>query len=453
MTACSRTVDSLTARSADRTVAGPVLAVAYSGGLDSSALLHAALAQALPLGLGVVALHVHHGLHPQADEWLRHCRNQCTDWAQRGWPVRFAAHRVVLQPGAGESVESWARSVRYRALQDMSLRFGANLVLLAHHRRDQAETFLLQALRGAGVHGLAAMPIIAQRGGVTWARPWLRKPREEIERYVRQHHIEYVDDDSNADVRFARNRLRRKVWPVLEAEFAQAELTLATAAEWAQEASDCLSDLAELDLASMDRFEGGLDLKAWFSLSESRRSNSLRLWLRRTLGFAASASLVSRLMSELSVSGSRRWPTDSGELWSYRGRLRVVTRPVARGTDPRPTVALAIDRVGDFPVAAWGGRLRVSQSREGGVPLAWLGCAELRSRLGSEQFQSGANRPPRSLKKQFQSTGVPSWERDVPLLFSGGQLVFVPGLGVDARVRALPGQPQVDLQWIPDAVG
>lgn len=434
-------------------MAGPVLAVAYSGGLDSSALLHATLSQALPLGLRVVALHVHHGLHPQADEWLRHCRKQCDDWAQRGWPVRFAAHRVVLQPGVGESVESWARTVRYRALREMSLRFGANLVLLAHHRRDQAETFLLQALRGAGVHGLAAMPIIAQRGDVTWARPWLRRPREEIERYVRLHHIEYVDDDSNADVRIARNRLRRKVWPVLESEFEHAELTMATAAKWAQEASDCLRDLAELDLTDMACAESGLNLKAWFSLSESRRSNALRLWLLRTLGFAARASLVSRLMSELAVSGSRRWPTGSGELWAYRGWLRVAPSAVVHVPDPRPTIALAIDRVGDFPVGSWGGCLRVAQCREGGVLLAWLGCVELRPRLGSEQFQSGVNRPPRSLKKQFQSIGIPSWERDVPLLYSGGQLVFVPGLGVDARVKALPGQPQVGLQWIPDAVG
>ena len=121
----------------------------------------------------MVALHVHHGLNPAADRWLAHGRALCERWARRGLPVEFAATKLAGGPGAGESIEAWARRARYRALRQMALERGIDLVLLAHHRRDQAETFLLQALRGGGVAGLSAMPGQVRREGVTWARPWL----------------------------------------------------------------------------------------------------------------------------------------------------------------------------------------------------------------------------------------------------------------------------------------
>ncbi|HET6599350.1 MAG TPA: tRNA lysidine(34) synthetase TilS, partial [Burkholderiaceae bacterium] len=147
-----------------------IVAVAYSGGRDSTALLHATLAAAAPLSVHVVALHVHHGLSPNADAWLAHCDAQCARWARRGHPLTFAAQRLATQPARGESVEAWARSARYAALAEMALAHGATLVLLAQHRRDQAETFLLQALRGAGVAGLAGMPRGVERAGIVWQR-------------------------------------------------------------------------------------------------------------------------------------------------------------------------------------------------------------------------------------------------------------------------------------------
>jgi len=126
----------------------------------------------------------------------------------------------------------------------MALANGASLVLLAHHRRDQAETFVLQALRSAGVAGLSGMPREVERDGITWIRPWLDVSRDDVEAYVRKHRLKHVDDDSNTDTRFARNRLRRDVWPALTAAFPQAESALAAAADWAQEAQSCLSELA-----------------------------------------------------------------------------------------------------------------------------------------------------------------------------------------------------------------
>ncbi|WP_280150364.1 tRNA lysidine(34) synthetase TilS [Piscinibacter sp. XHJ-5] len=423
------------------------VAVACSGGRDSIALLHATLKAAAEQGVEVLALHVHHGLSPNADEWQALVERQCARWAKRGWPVRFVARRLLTHPQKGDSVEAWARQARYRALREMAVEHGASLVLLAHHRRDQAETFLLQALRSAGVAGLSGMPVRADRDGVTWMRPWLHVPRERIEAYVRRHRLAHVDDDSNADTRFARNRMRHGVWTALTEAFPQSEAALADAAEWAQQATACLDELAAMDLQHLAD-DKGLDVRAWQALSTARRSNALRAWLRGRMGRAAGASLVSRLMDELATTRARTWPVESGVLRSYRGRLRFEPAP------QRPTpladreTLLSIRHTGVHALPGWGGRLLVEPVAEGGVPLAWLAHAQLKPRSGGERFQAGTGRPPRSLKKQYQAAAVPAWEREGPLVYSGGQLVFVPGLGIDARVIGLPGQPLVALRWL-----
>jgi len=424
------------------------IAVAYSGGRDSTALLHATLVQAAAMGVEVVALHVHHGLSPNADHWLAHCETQCLAWARRGLPVRLLVRRLTEQPGRGDSIEAWARRERYRALRIAALEAGASAVLLAHHRRDQAETVLLQALRSAGPAGLAGMPARAERDGIVWLRPWLARPRSEIEAYLRRHRLTHIDDESNIEPRFARNRLRLKVWPALTVAFPDAEVALAATAAWAAEASLALGELAELDLGAVSD-QRGLNVLSWSTLSPARRSNALRAWLKRAaMSQAAPASLVTRLLDELPVLRAARWPHPAGELRLYRGVLRFsVTAVAPRNTGTVPETTLQVHRAGTYPLPGWGGSLRVVRVREGGVPLAWLGHLDLKRRQGAEQFQAGIGRPPRSLKKQFQSASVAAWERDGPLVYSGGQLVYVPGLGIDARVIGLPGQPLVALHW------
>lgn len=427
----------------------PVVAVAWSGGRDSTALLHATLHAAVPLGIRVLALHVHHGLSPHADDWLAFCTRRAQAWTRAGFDLQFDVTRLADAPAAGDSVEAWARRCRYQALRTMALAGGAPLVLLAHHRRDQAETFLLQALRGAGVAGLAGMPAVIERDGIVWARPWLAQPREAIDAYVRRHRLRHVDDDSNGDARFARNRLREAVWPALRNAFPQAEAALADSAAWSAQAARCLDDLARDDLAAVGQ-GAGIDLRRLLALALHRRANTLRRWLHERTGAPAPASLVQRLAAELALTGTRRWPVPGGELRSHRGVLHHVP---ARGAPEGPAreTTLRIVRAGRYKLPGWGGTLVLERVRSNGVPLAWLGQLDLRARQGAEQFQAGLGRPPRSLKKQFQAANVPAWQRDGPLLFSGGQLVFVPGLGVDARVIGLPGQAQMSIAWEPDA--
>jgi tRNA(Ile)-lysidine synthase len=427
-------------------VAARVVAVAWSGGRDSTALLHATLLEAATQDVHVLALHVHHGLSPHADAWLAHCEAQCKRWARRGLPVEFVSQRLTTSPQAGDSIEAWARQARYKALRAMAANRGASVVLLAHHQRDQAETLLLQALRGAGTAGLSGMPRSVRRDGIEWLRPWLARPRAAIEAYVRKHRLKHIEDDSNADARFARNRLRLQVWPALSAAFPQAEATLATAAQWAQEAQAMLDELAQIDLARIADTQG-LRVSEWLTLSPARRSNAMRAWLRQQSGTGAPASLVTRLLEELPTRRNARWPAEPGELRVYRGAL--CYRPDAGTAQRKPESLLSVQHEGVYELPGWSGALNVSATTETGVPLAWLAHLELRKRSGGEQFQAGIGRPPRSLKKQFQDAGVPMWERTGPLVYSGGQLVFVPGLGLDARVIGLPGQPLMALRWVP----
>jgi tRNA(Ile)-lysidine synthase len=299
------------------------VAVATSGGRDSTALLHATVAQALPRGIEVMALHVHHGLMAEADAWCAQVEGQA-----RRWGAGFAVARLQGRPQRGDSVEAWARQGRYAALAQMAEAAGCGLVLLAHHRRDQAETWLLQALRGAGSEGLSAMPRHTEREGLVWARPWLEQPAEAIAAYVRRHRLRHVADSSNLDPRFARGRLRHSVWPALSAAFPQADSVLAMAARHAQSARALADEVALAD-AALVCHGGALLLSPWQALPPARRANLLRHWLAQALGRGAPQTLVDRLLAEALGVGPARWPAPGGEVQRRRGRLVVQVKAIA----------------------------------------------------------------------------------------------------------------------------
>jgi tRNA(Ile)-lysidine synthase len=409
------------------------LAVAFSGGLDSTALLHATARSAA--GLRVLALHVNHGLQASADEWQQLCQQRA-----EAMGVGFLARRLTGRPGRGESVEAWAREGRHRALQAMAQQAEVDLLLLAHHRRDQAETWLLQAMRGGGVAGQSAMPRLQWRDGLCWARPWLDQPREAIRRYAEGHGLEWIEDPSNADPRFARNRLRQ-LWPA----FPEAEGGLARAAAWAQQAAALARELAAQDLALLAASDG-LDITALRALSPARASNALRAWLPM-----APASLIERLQAELHPLHSARWPVPGGTLRAYRGRLswEPGTPDVLPEIEPQ---GIDLAHAGEHPQPAWRGVWRVSPVGEGGVSWPMLAALTQRGRLPGDQLQKAPGSPPRALKKAYQEAGVPAWRRTAaPVLALGRQLVFVPGLGLDARALAAPGEAQASLTWVEDA--
>lgn len=435
------------------------LAVACSGGRDSIALLHATwraartLADATGQPHPVHALHVHHGLSRHADDWLAHCAEQCARWREQGADLQFHARHLHLSPAAGDSLEALARAGRYAALAEMARASGCDTVLLAHHREDQAETFLLQALRGGGAAGLASMPAAVWRDGLCWRRPWLRHPRSAIEAYVAQHGLRHVEDDSNADTRLARNRLRLQVWPALVQAFPQAPQVLGDAARHAQDAAECLQALAEIDLAATAEAAGGLDVPAAVALGGPRLRNLLHRWLQRVTDLPPKASWLERLSRELPACADACWPmAGAGELRLRRGVLRwhPAVESASLALPPSGPVPLALpdlraERVWALP--GFGGELRIAPVGQGGVALDLLQSLDARPRSGGEQFQRAVGTPPRALKKQYQLAGLPAEGRGGPLLFAGDRLVFVPGLGLDARVLAPAGVPQVALHW------
>lgn len=428
------------------------VAVAVSGGRDSTALWHATARWAREHGAEVHALHVHHGLSPQADDWVRHLQRQAGAWRRRGWPVKLHVERLAGRPEPGDSVEAWARRERYASLSRLAADNGCGLVLLAHHQRDQAETFLLQALRGGAPAGLAAMPSVALRSGVRWARPWLHQSRAAIEAYLARHRLRWVDDETNEQPQLARNRLRLDVWPALEAAFGQAEVTLAAAAGRAAEAAACLRELAAADLADQRAPDDVIAVASLARLSPERRANALRHGLQRLIGRSAPQTLVERLLRELPHGSAARWPAPGGWLTWYDGLLRFVPESVssADGTTEPGTTSLGwldLHAPGIYELGPGLGRMTVAPVERGGVDVDDLFAVELRRRGGGERFQFEPSSLPRGLKKQFQARRVPAWARVDLLLFARDELLFVPGLGVDARRLADPGRPQRLLRW------
>jgi len=422
------------------------VAVATSGGPDSTALLHCTVRQARLVGLEVLALHVHHGLQAQADDWLNQVRSQA-----RRWGAGFAAVRLLHSPNAGESIEAWARRERYLALGRMAREAECELILLAHHRLDQAETWLLQALRGGGPAGLSSMPALVQRDGLSWARPWLELPRSAIGAYVERHRLSTARDSSNADPRFARSRLRLQVWPALEAAFPDAQRTLFAAARHAQQAAALAEETAALDLPAVS--EGPrLAVKQWQQLPPARRLNALRAWLASVLTSGVPDSLLTRLTQELPACSSARWPAPGGQLRLYRGWLFLASAAGPSLPPARADLSFDLSRPGRWPVPNWQGSFDVEVVDQGGLRPAQLRTAVLRERVGSERFVRAPGATARSLKQQYQALGLPAWERRTPLVWgAANELLFVPGLGVHAGQMAVPGELQLKLHWWPDA--
>ena len=274
-------------------LAHPLL-VAYSGGADSTALL--LIAAAIWPGL-VQAVHVHHGLQPAADSFVEVCRALC---AERGIALKVLECRVVSPPGA--SLEERARSARYAALGDMAKDVQAQAVLLAQHADDQAETVMLALSRGAGVKGLAGMGGLSMKGGVAFGRPFLGQPGAVLRHFVLSNHVVFVDDPSNLDVRFTRNKIRHQVMPTLVQAFPQVSLALARSARHAAQAAELLDDLARLDEVTVGTPPRISRLQ---SLSRVRQANLLRHWLYSLEGTLPSEAQLLELLRQVGCCTTR----------------------------------------------------------------------------------------------------------------------------------------------------
>ncbi|MGN6232351.1 MAG: tRNA lysidine(34) synthetase TilS, partial [Trinickia sp.] len=308
---------------------GATIAVAYSGGLDSTVLLDAAARVAG--AARCVALHVHHGLSPNADRWLAHC-----EAAALALGVRFDAERVRVRREHGESLEAAAREARYRALDAMCARQGAAALWLAHHADDQAETVLLQLLRGAGVAGLAAMAPqrIDESSAVPRVRPFLPVLRAQLERYAHVRGLRWIEDESNADTRYARNALRHDVMPALATRFPGFRDALSRTARHAATAQRLLDDLARIDLRTVGRDDGeALSRKGLTALDDARATNLMRVWIRLAALPTPSAARLADMLRQLREARNGHGLSvmhGGARLRMYRDKIYWEMRPVER---------------------------------------------------------------------------------------------------------------------------
>jgi tRNA(Ile)-lysidine synthase len=249
---------------------GTRIAVALSGGVDSMVLFDALAHVSAGRSLELSAVHVHHGLSPNADQWARFCANEC---ASRN--MALAVHPLHLERKRGQSLEALARDRRYEHFMSCDV----DVIALAHHADDQAETVLLQLLRGSGPRGLSAMPAF-RRGTPALLRPLLSQTRETLAAYARIRGLGWIEDESNSDITHRRNLLRHEIAPRLAAGFKGYPATLARAASHQAEASALLDELAALDAeGAID--DTGLDRAQLAGLSTARAANHLRWFLRR----------------------------------------------------------------------------------------------------------------------------------------------------------------------------
>lgn len=272
---------------------GLPLAIAYSGGADSSALLHAC-ARKWPGRIR--AVHVHHGLQAAADAFERHCVATCA-----ALDVPLALRRVDARHAAGQSPEDAARRIRYGTLRSvLQQEWGGAVkdIAVAQHADDQVETMLLALSRGAGLPGLAAMPARWQRDGITWHRPLLGVPGEAIRRWLAAGGVAWIDDPTNADLAFTRNRIRARLLPALAETFPQFRDTFARSASHASQAQDLLTEIASVDLALTG---SPPEIRALQRLSRARQANALRLWLKRDHDTSASAAQLEELLGQVAA--------------------------------------------------------------------------------------------------------------------------------------------------------
>ncbi|TAN82747.1 MAG: tRNA lysidine(34) synthetase TilS, partial [Gallionella sp.] len=426
--------------------------IGLSGGVDSVVLLHLLHRLAPRFSWQLSALHVHHGISPHADKWADFCADIC---ARHHISLRI--EHVDIAPLRAHGIEAAARELRHAAFAGQPCDF----VALAHHADDQAETLLLQLLRGAGVRGASAMPALnlpkcpplaGREGQPGLVRPLLRCSRQEILDYAAAHQLRWVEDESNADDSYPRNFLRHRVLPLLGEKFPAYRDTLARGAQHFAEASELLDELARLDAARA--IEGGtLAISALQALGQPRAKNLLRYFLHGLGAPMPQAVQLDDMLHQLC--GARQDAAvcigyGGWQVRRYRGRAHALRAPGEFDRD----LALPWHGETELDWPALNVRLHFNRTRGAGISLAKLqrAPATLRLRRGGETLRPHPGAATRTLKNLLQEHHVPPWQRDrLPLLYCGDDLACVPGVAIAAEYRAAGLEDSIRLSEAPPA--
>ena len=417
------------------------IAVALSGGLDSVVLLDTVCkAQAKNSLTHIYAFHIHHGLQKQADDWLIFCEKLA-----KKYKIHFD-FRLLHLTGSQEqgNIEARARAGRYEALTDLCVEYGIEDLLLAHHQNDQAETVLLQLLRGAGVAGAAAMPssrqLDSKQGKITLWRPLLDQSKKELEVYAKEHKLKWIEDLSNQDSKYRRNAIRKTIIPALEKIQPEAISNLARSAGLLAEAQTLLDRLAMQDGKTI-LLKNGIELKQLIELAKKdlpAANNLLRYWLKTNgLTMPSQERLAAwwRDLNTVKAGAQLEWAHDEKSIRLWRGVLQIE----------------------GLKLGEWIFKTIPSSSKTAGFPSLWVkeaqqkGLLTHKNRSGSEKIQIKANAPRKTLKNLFQEGDVPPWQRNAPLLYINEELIAVAGVGLSYPHLVHSG-PRVRPEWVQNPV-
>ena len=389
---------------------GKRLAAGLSGGIDSVVLLHVLQALAPEFGYRLSAIHVNHGLSLNADDWQKFCSTFCREL---GVPLKTIKVKVKRKH---QGLEAAAREARRAALRGAR----ADAIALAHHLDDQAETVLFNLLRGAGLEGASGMPAQGRLGHKLLLRPLLAVPRSAIHAYAGEHGLAWIEDESNSDETLTRNFIRRRVGPVLEARFPRWRESLARAA----------------------RHFAGAELDARRLLRAYLKGKGLR---------APSEAKLIEMLKQLGSGSARAAIAHDGVVFrSYRKKIFSLREK----NSPPAFKPQAWNGEARMLLPALGGELRFRRVQGRGIDRTLLKekSFQIRMRAGGERLRTDARRPRRTLKNLYQEAGVPPWERArMPLIFCGNDLVWAPGLGVDAKYLSVGRAQGIVPDWRPSS--
>ena len=404
-----------------------VLWVAYSGGCDSHALLHSLASLRSEISSEIKAIHINHGLSPLANEWEEHCRDICEKLDVSYTAIKVDASSKKSSSG-NKSPEEAARHARYAEWKKLINK--EEVILLAHHQDDQAETVLLQLLRGSGVKGLAAMPAQQNFSQGLLCRPMLGFLREEIQAYAAEQNLNWIDDPSNFDTDFDRNFLRHDVVPLLESRWPSLKKTLSRTATHSAEADQLLTELAAQDWLAIQS-NHKVKISELLKLDEKRQRNVVRYWLASICKVSLPDTIhLQRILDEVLTAAEDAKPEviwRGGEVRRFQGMLYAQDKLV----EPESNFELVWSDI-EKPLAINSLDLKISSTSSVGEGLSQIKLKgaeiKLKFRQGGESCRPVGRGQTHQLKKLFQEWQVPPWLRaSVPLIYVNDELAEIVG--------------------------
>ena len=410
------------------------MTVALSGGVDSVVLLHLLYELQKTHHFTLNATHVNHGLSKNADKWVKFCEKLCRDLS-----IPLDVQYVKLPQKKSLGIEGEARRLRYEKL----LQSKSDLIVLAHHADDQAETFLLQLIRGAGVKGLSSMAHFDDTRKL-W-RPLLNTSRIDIEKYAKQQKLKWIEDESNLNTDFDRNFIRSKVLPILKNRFSHIIKVISRSSSHLAEAQNLLDELAQLDLKNYlksIKYNLKLQVKTLNKLSLTRAKNVLRYWLEMNDQLMPSKDLLDELLRQvlhakkdaaLKIELSKDY-----EIRRYKDEIYIVQKN--QNTQKNYEIIWQGESEILLPN---GSKLKFKKVKGRGISFTKIKDKNLviSNRKGGESFKPDSKRPTKKLKQLLQESDLPPWEREnLPLIFVGDQLASVPNFGVDIKFQTKPNE-------------